>query len=86
MFRANQMIQPLCVRPRQAAVPRTAVNYVFDPEHQLPFQAHVRRTQVRSGPMAFGAPNWVGICGPGAVRAFAHALPAREASFRTGKF
>ena len=62
MFRANQLIQPLCVRRRQGAVPRTAMNYVFDPE--LPFQAHVRRTQVRSGPMAFGAPNWVGICGP----------------------
>ena len=30
-------------------------------------QAHVRRTQVRSGPMAFGAPNWVGICEPGAA-------------------
>jgi hypothetical protein len=34
VFRSNQMIQSLRVRPRQAAAPRGwAVNHVFDPEH-----------------------------------------------------
>jgi hypothetical protein len=34
VFRSNQMIQPLRVRPRQSAVSRwVVVNHVFDPEH-----------------------------------------------------
>ena len=34
VFRSNQMIHSLRVRPRQAAAPRGwAVNHVFDPEH-----------------------------------------------------
>jgi hypothetical protein len=34
VFRSNQMIHPLSVRLRQAAVSRrVAVNHAFDPEH-----------------------------------------------------